>query len=124
MEGPVADDRVTQRVDDFIAGTISREQFMSELVYNPSHQICFCTVQSLQALSLPLQPKARIDSAGYHIDDDVVDALMSDYGLTEDEAADLYYTSRTYAAVAEESTGYYQKPWQEIYGLLCAELKI
>jgi hypothetical protein len=49
---------------------------------------------------------------------------MSDYGVTEDEAADLYYNSQTYAAVADESTGYYQKPWQEIYAMLRGELKI
>ncbi len=121
VEGPVADDFVTQRVYDFMDSKISREQFMSELVYNPSHQICFCTVHSLQALSLP---KNRIYSDIFHIGDDVVAALMSDYGITGDKAADLYYTSQTHAAVAEESTGYYQKPWQEVYDMLRAELKI
>ncbi len=123
VEGPVADDRITTRVDDFIDGKISREQFMSELVYNPSHQICFCTVSSLQALTFP-RPKRWICSDIFHLGDEVVDALMSEYGLTADEAIDLYYTSQTYGAVSEESTGYYQKPWQEIYGLLRAELKI
>jgi hypothetical protein len=54
----------------------------------------------------------------------VVQALMSDYGLTEAEAIDMFYTSAAYAAVAEESTGYYQKPWQEIYAMLRGELKI
>lgn len=124
VEGPVADDRITLQIDDYIAGTLSRKQFLSELVYNPSHQICFCTAQSLQALTLPLQPKARIDSAEYHIGDDVVQALMSEYGLSELEATDLYYTSKTYALVAEESTGYYQKPWREIYEILREELDI
>ncbi len=123
VEGPVADDRITRRVDDFMDGKVSREQFMSELVYHPSHQICFCTVYSLQALTPP-RPKRWICSDIYHLGDEVVDALMSNYGLSETEAADIYYTSQTYAAVADESTGYYQKPWQEIYGLLCAELKI
>lgn len=121
VEGPVADDRVTRRVDDFMAGDISREQFMSELVYNPSHQICFCTLLSLEALTLP---KGRIDSKIYHIGDEIVDALMSEYGITEIEAADLYYTSATHAAVADESTGYYQKLWREIYEMLLKELKI
>jgi hypothetical protein len=112
VEGPVAMD-----------GKISREEFMSELVYNTSHQICFCTVHSLHALT-PTLPKRRIHSVIFHIGDEVVQSLMIDYGLTEDEAADLYYSSQTYAAVADESTGYYQKPWQEIYEMLRAELKI
>jgi hypothetical protein len=121
VEGPVADDRVTRRVDDFMAGEISREQFMSELVYNPSHQICFCTMLSLEALTLP---KGRIDSKIYHIGDEVVDALMSEYGVTETDAADLYYTSDVFARVSDEATGYYQKPWTEIYEMLKGELKI
>jgi hypothetical protein len=121
VEGPVADDRITRRVVDFMAGEISREQFMSELVYNPSHQICFCTAQSLQALTLP---KGRIDSKIYHIGDEMVDALMSEYGVTETKAADIYYTSEVFARLSDESTGLYQKPWTEIYEMLKSELKM
>ncbi len=121
VEGPVADDRVSTRVNDFMAGEISREQFMSELVYNPSHQICFCTAQALQALTLP---KASIDSKIFHIGDEVIQELMREYGLSDTEADDLYYTSATYAAVSEEATGWYQKPWREIYEMLKGELKI
>ncbi len=47
VEGLVADDRITTRVDDFINGIISKEQFLTDLIYNLSHQICFCTMQSL-----------------------------------------------------------------------------
>ena len=121
VEGPVADDRVTLRVDDFMEGLITREQFMGELVYNPSHQICFCTVKSLHALKLQ---KAKVYSDIFHIGDEVMLALMREYGVPETEATDLYYTSQTYAAVAEESTGYYTKPWREIYEMLRGELKI
>jgi hypothetical protein len=123
VEGPVADDRITRRVDDFMDGKVSREQFMSELVYRPSHQICFCTVLSLEALT-PMRPKRLIHSDIYHIGDEVVDALMSEYGLSETEAVDMFYTSATYAAVSDESTGYYRKPWSEIYEMLKSELKI
>jgi hypothetical protein len=121
VEGPVANDRITTQVDKFIEGAISREQFLRDLVYNPSHQICFCTVQALQALSLP---KGRVDIAIYDIADEVIRSLMSEYNVLETEAADIYYTSQTYAAVAEESTGYYQKPWQEIYEMLRGELNV
>ncbi|MDR2887055.1 MAG: DUF3990 domain-containing protein [Bacteroidales bacterium] len=119
VEGPVANDRITTRVDDFIAGLISREHFLNDLVYNPSHQICFCTVQSLQALVLP---KQSIYSAVFHIGDEVMQSLMANYDLTETEAADVYYTSATYASLACETTALYQKPWQEIYEMLKMEL--
>jgi len=119
VEGPVADDRINRQIDEYIDGVITKEQFLNDLVYYPSHQICFCTVQSLQALSLS---KSRIDSAMYHIDSDVVLALMKDYEMTELQAADLYYTSKTYMEFADETTEFYLKPWQEIYELLKQEI--
>ena len=120
IEGPVADDRINRQIDEYIDGAISKEQFLNDLIYYPSHQMCFCTVQSLQALSLP---KGRIDSAMYHIDSDVVVALMKDYGMTELEATDIYYTSATYSKLADETTELYKKQWTEIYNLLKTELE-
>ncbi|MDR2086221.1 MAG: DUF3990 domain-containing protein [Dysgonamonadaceae bacterium] len=119
VEGPVADDKITTRIDEYIDGFISKEQFLSDLVYNPSHQMCFCTVQSLQALSLS---KGRIDSAIYHIDSDVLQALMIDYGISETEATDIYYTSETFAKLADETTAFYKKSWTEIYEMLKKEI--
>ena len=65
----------------------------------------------------------EIDSAKYHIDKDILQALMTDYGINEMEAADLYYTSNTYTQLAEETTEFYKKDWTEIYELLKQELK-
>lgn len=120
IEGPVADDQINRQIDDYLNGTISKEQFLNELIHTPSHQICFCTVQSLQALTLY---KGKIDSAIYHIDDYVVQALMIDYEKTEIEAMDIYYTSETYSELAAEITELYKKTWQEIYEILKTELK-
>jgi hypothetical protein len=120
VEGPVADDKVTTEIDRYIDGLISKEQFLSDLTYNPSHQICFCTMQSLQALTLP---KGRIDIAIYDIGYNVVQSLMTDYNMNELEAADRYYTSKTYSQLANESTSLYLKPWQEIYELLKRETR-
>ena len=119
VEGPVADDKVATDVDKYIEGVISKEQFLSDLTHNPSHQICFCTMQSLQALS---QPKGKIDIAIYDIGDNVVQKLMTDYNINEMEATDKYYTSNTYTKLADESTEFYLKPWQEIYELLKQEI--
>ena len=120
VEGPVADDKVATEIDKYIEGLISQEQFLNDLTHNPSHQICFCTMQSLQALS---QSKGKIDIAIYDIGDNVVQSLMTDYNLNELEAADRYYTSNTYSQLADESTEFYRKSWQEIYELLKQELK-
>jgi hypothetical protein len=43
VEGPVANDKVATEVDRFMEGAITRQQFLKDLVYTPSHQICFCT---------------------------------------------------------------------------------
>lgn len=120
VEGPVADDKVATEIDKYIEGSISKEQFLSNLTYKPSHQICFCTMQSLQAL---MQAKGKIDIAIYEIGDNVVQSLMSDYNIDELEATDRYYTSNTYTQLADESTEFYKKTWEEIYKLLTQELK-
>jgi len=119
IEGPVADDKIATEVDRYIEGFISKEQFLSDLTHNPSHQICFCTLQSLQALS---QPKGKIDIAIYDIGDKVVQSLMTDYKINELEATDRYYTSNTYTQLADESTEFYKKSWHEIYEILKLEL--
>jgi hypothetical protein len=115
VEGPVADDKIATRVDEYLDGAISKEQFLQELIYEPSHQICFCTMQSLRALSLA---KSRIDSAMYHIDSEVILAMMKEYGMTDLEAADMYYTSKTFIKLTDETTELYKKPWTEIYEML------
>ena len=119
VEGPVADDRITEQIDDYIAGIISKEDFLNDLIYLPSHQICFCTVQSLQALTLS---KPVINSKIHHIGSNVLQTLMTDFGINEMTAADQYYTSKTYTQLASEITGFYKKDWTEIYELLKQEL--
>ncbi|MDR0941429.1 MAG: DUF3990 domain-containing protein [Bacteroidales bacterium] len=121
VEGPVANDKIATEIDDYINGIISKEQFLKNLVYNPSHQICFCTTQSLQVLELH---KAKIDSIVFHTDDTVLQALMIDYNMNELEAADRYYTSNTYTKLADETTKLYSKDWTEIYELLQQELNL
>jgi hypothetical protein len=120
IEGPVADDRITEQIDYYIDGIISKEEFLNDLIHLPSHQICFCTVQSLQALTLS---KPIINRNIHIIGSNILQALMTDYGLNEMEATDKYYTSNTYAQLANETTEFYKKDWTEIYELLKQELK-
>jgi hypothetical protein len=103
-------------------GKVSKEQFLEELKFKrPSHQICFCTVQSLQMLKL-LHNGA--DGKIIHIDDDIVETLMIDFGWTDKRATDVYYASKTWSLLIDEATGLYKKTWREIYHLLMQELKL
>ena len=119
VEGPVADDKIIEQIKDYMAGFVSKEDFLNDLIHLPSHQICFCTIQSLQALSLS---KEKIDRAKRTIDKGVLQALMVDYGINEVDAANKYYTSGIYARLADETTEFYKKDWTEIYKLLKQEL--
>ena len=56
-------------------------------------------------------------------DNEVLQALMTDFDLSETEATDKYYKSNTYTKFADESTDFYKKSWQEIYEMLKLELK-
>jgi hypothetical protein len=122
IEGPVADDDITTRIYDYLRGEVSKEQFLIELTHKtPTHQICLCTVQSLQALT---RFRGNSDVAIMHIDSDVTQALITDFGMSEIQATNVYYTSNTYTHLADENTNLYQKPWQEIYQMLKNELNL
>jgi hypothetical protein len=121
VEGPVADDTVSLRINDYLKGVISRQVFFDELkFYKKTHQICFCTDKSLQMLKRAYH---EIDSI-YHIDDLVVQQLMTDYGLSDMRANDLYFDSGTYSRLIDEDSKLYQTPWTEIYKLLVQELNL
>jgi hypothetical protein len=123
VEGPVADDDITQRIFVYLEGGISKEDFIKELRFKhkPSHQIAFCTLKSLQMLKR-INRKAELDMM--NIDESIPKALADDYAITEEKAIDLYFTSAVYRQIIDESTNLYQKPWMEIYQLLLSELKL
>lgn len=51
VEGPMADDTIWDYIEDYIAGSITREAFWVLAKFkHPTHQIVFCTDQSLQSL--------------------------------------------------------------------------
>ncbi|GHT71453.1 hypothetical protein FACS189455_3290 [Bacteroidia bacterium] len=54
VEGPIANDRITSRIYDYLDGLVSKTNFLNELKYHEStHQICLCTFHSLQVISSP-----------------------------------------------------------------------
>ncbi|MDR1202282.1 MAG: DUF3990 domain-containing protein [Tannerellaceae bacterium] len=119
VEGPVADDKVQNRIDQYLSGEISKDVFLSMLEYHEeTHQICFCTRKSLQMIE-PLQKTSTVKCV--MISESVIEALITDFNLGAEAAADKFYTSKIFTALADKSTGLYLKPWQEIYEMLKKE---
>jgi hypothetical protein len=119
VEGPVADDKVAQRIDTYLEGVISKETFLEELkFFRHTHQICLCTQRSLQAIE-------RIDKKKYigNIDEAITQALVTDFGMAENTAIDAYFDSQTYQRLIDENTKLHEKPFTDVYEMLKQELK-
>jgi hypothetical protein len=122
VEGPVADDKIQRRLQRFLNGEMTKKQFFSELKYpEPSHQICFCTVSSLQMLQIT---DHKIIIGIEDISEKVVEMLIVDFGKSEKEASELFYSSCTFTKLSDYNTRLFTRPWQEIYEMLKKELKI
>jgi len=121
VEGPVANDDVTDRITDYLEGTVSKSDFLKELAYHkPTHQICLCTVRSLQMIK-PADKKYYIDVK--HISKPIIKRLVTEQQYDERVAADMLYDSKTFSQLSDASTGLYEKPWEEIYEMLKKEKK-
>ena len=122
VEGPVADDAIAARISVYIEGGVSKADFLEELKFkrDPSHQIAFCTQRSLRMLRKSFK---KIDFNEITIDDAITQSLVVDYEMNDEQATDAYFNSKTYLLLMDENSGYYQKPWQEIYALLKQEME-
>ena len=122
VEGPVANDDVAARIYDYLNGDVTKADFVEELRFKKQmHQICFCTTASLQMLSATA---SKNNSKILQMDDLLVEQLMLDNQIDETEAADLFYNSEISAQLADETTEFYKRTFQEIYEMLKKELKI
>jgi len=121
VEGPVANDDVAARIYDYLSGDVTKAEFIEELHFKkPMHQICFCTTASLQMLSSVAN---KNDTKIIQMDDLLVEQLMLDNQIDETQAVDMFYNSETFTLLADETTEFYKRPWQEIYEMLKKELK-
>jgi len=121
IEGPIADDKVQNRINDFLDGIITKADFLTELTYHEkTHQICFCTLNSLQLLK---KTDAKYASYVVRITEQCIEHLMIDLEFDEKRAVDVFYTSKIFAHLANEATELYKKPWQEVYAMLKRELE-
>jgi len=122
IEGTVADDKVQRRINRYLEGEITREEFFEQLTKypEPSHQICFCTVNSLRMLkNVNYKPIIKIEDIGELI----VEKLVIDFGFDEQTATDKFFSSNTFTILADTKTGFYEKDWSELYQLLLNELQ-
>jgi hypothetical protein len=120
VEGPVANDDVNDRIDDYLAGVVQKVDFLKELAHHrPTHQICLCTARSLQMIKA-IDKKYYIDVK--HISRPIIENLITEQNLDKYDAADILYNSKTFSQLSDKSTNLYQKPWQEIYEMLKNEI--
>jgi hypothetical protein len=120
VEGPVANDDVNDRINDYLEGAVSKADFLKELaMHRPTHQICLCTVRSLQMIEL-------IDKKYYvnvkHISRPIIEALVTEQNFDKYDASDMFYNSKTFSELSDKTTELYRKDWTEIYELLKREL--
>ena len=122
VEGPVANDDVNARINDYLAGMVSKTDFLKELaMHKPTHQICMCTVRSLQMIE-PIDKKYYVNVK--HIARPIIEMLITEQKLSKYDAADMFYHSKTFSALSDKTTGLYQKQWMEIYHLLKIEMNL
>jgi hypothetical protein len=122
VEGPIADDDVSERILDYLEGSVSKSDFLEELIFHePTHQICFCTLKSLQAIK-----KIKKDEMAYKLKEitkPIILSLVANDGFDKAEATDKLYASNTFSKLEDITTKLYEKDWTEIYELLKQELK-
>ncbi|MDR1887017.1 MAG: DUF3990 domain-containing protein, partial [Prevotellaceae bacterium] len=122
VEGPIADDKIQNRINDFLNGLITKSDFLNELKYHEeTHQICFRTLNSLQMLNKTDQ---KYTVLMVRINESVVAQLILDKNIDEKTASDIFYTSQTFVGLSDTTTGLYLKSWREIYEMLKKELRV
>ena len=119
IEGPIADDKISRRIDDYLDGKVSKQHFLDELKHDEdNHQICFCTLNSLQMLEKTDTKSSRLIT---DISEPVIENLMIELHIDEEKAADVFYNSTVFSELSDKATELYKKPWKEIYEMLKKE---
>jgi len=122
VEGPVANDDVNDHINDYLAGFVSKADFLKELAHHkPTHQICLCTVRSLQMIE-PIDKKYYVDVK--HISKPIIEQLITEQNLEKYAAADALYNSKTFSQLSDKTIELHKKQWTEIYDMLKIELNL
>lgn len=120
VEGPIADDKIQNRINDYIDGIIDKTEFLDELKWHEeTHQICFCTLNSLQML---VKTDNKYVNHIVRTNEKLIVQLMLDLKIDELQASDLYYKSALFTKLADKNTKLYQKSWEDVYEILKNEI--
>jgi hypothetical protein len=120
VEGPVANDKVQNKLQYYLNGKILKKDFLKELTYHEeTHQICFCTIASLQALKcIDKELTIYIEQ----ISENILAKIIKDKNIDVDSASDLFFSSKTFIDVTNKKSDCYKRNWQDIYKFLQDEL--
>ncbi|MDR2496037.1 MAG: DUF3990 domain-containing protein [Tannerellaceae bacterium] len=119
VEGPIADDWVTNKIILYEEGKITKENLIKALTYREvSHQIAFCTRLSLQTIE-HVEHDFKWDIL--EITEAIGYALVQ-RGMDLREAEKFLLQSEAFARLADEASGLCLLPWTETFGLLLKEL--
>jgi len=121
VEGPVADDYIYASIDKYEKKNMPIEELVEVLkTREQSHQICFCTMYSLAKIHR--EKNFDVEDNVWEIGKYILDNLAKKGIFAEKKNVDLYYASKTYEELTDESTKLYEKPAEEIYDMLLKEL--
>ena len=122
VEGPVANDKVQNRISLYLDGVITKTDFLEELKWHEdTHQICFCSLKSLITLQQANRKPIALLS---HIGEPIVEKLVIDFKLDEQTATDKFFSSNIFTKLSDTETKFYEKDWKEIYEMLLGELNL
>ena len=119
--GPVANDKVQTTLRFYLKGKISKIDFLKMLSFHEeTHQICFCTLKSLQTIDKVDEPPTF---EVVTITEPIINQLTSDLKIDERKASDLFFSSETYEKLNNQVSKLFSKNWKEIYNILLNEIK-
>jgi hypothetical protein len=120
VEGPVANDKVQNRLHNYLRGEITKKKFLEELEYHEeTHQICFCTLASFQTLKY-IENDVTIFIE--QISEYILNSLINEKKMDVNTASDLFYSSKTFYSIADNRASSCKQNWQEIYRMLRDEV--
>jgi hypothetical protein len=120
VEGPVANDKIQNRLLNYLRGEITKDNFLKELVYHEeTHQICFCTLASFQALKyIENDLTVFIEQ----ISEQILNSLVNERRMDANAASDLFFSSKIFHNITDNATSLSKQNWQDIYKMLQDEL--
>jgi hypothetical protein len=87
--------------------------------HEETHQICFCTLASFQALK-----RIENDLTVFieKISEDILNNLVNEKSIDVNTASDLFYSSEAFRTITDSTTGLYKQNWRDVYKMLEDEL--